>query len=268
MVYFLPKLFPFTVAALICYRINLSECFTTVPETTFPPYKRWHRSLNKRPPSSLNMAFGEGGKKISIRDRLPPGPEDYIVLGGDIAALFTYSFLDKLVASTVITESQPSFTTPDSLLIPVWSDIASHNFGQSFLSAVFTEQQTAQIGNAAAAAAAMDVLNIHHAPCLDSFGISSVLLVSCWLVSGYFNRAFSYQNTVSCEPRHALIVTSKTWIYSAVMVLGVSYWSSNCFCPNTVAGLTSADTDFIFDTFSVLAIWRFMAAAVLGGFIR
>lgn len=268
MVYFLSKLFPFAITTFIFYRIHPSECFTTIPEKIFPSYNGGHGPLNKRAPSSLNMAFGEGGKTISFRDRLPPAPEDYIVLGGDLLALFTYSFLDKAVTSMIISESQPSFTTPDSLLIPVWSDVATHNSGQAFLSAVFTEQQMAQIGDTAATAAAMDISNIQHAPCLDSFGLSSVLLVSCWLVSGYFNRAFAYENTISCEPRHALIVTSKTWIYSAAMVVGVAYWSSNCFCPNTVAGLSTADTEFIFDTFSILAIWRFMAAVVLGGFMR
>lgn len=264
------RVIPLTIIGLtvVLYQINLSDCFTSMPESKILSYHRRNDSSKNPTASSLHVMSGQGSKKTSFRDRLPPKPEDFIVLGGDIAVLYTYSFLDHVITSIAISETKASVTAPDSLLIPVWSDVASHNFGQSFLSAVLTERQIAQIGDTAAAAAAIDFQNIHRAPCLDSFGISTVLLVSCWLVSGYFNRAFSYQNTISCDPRHALLVASKTWIFSAAMMVGVAYWSSNCFCPNTVAGLTPTDTEFIFDTFTVLVMWRFMAAVTLGNFMR
>jgi len=212
------------------------------------------------------MSSSSSSSSKSLRDRLPPTPEDYIVLGGDVVALFTYAFLDHALASLVISESKPTFTEPDSLLVPVWSDISTHNFGQSFLEAVLSEQQMAQMGGNQAVLDLQQSIP-HYAPCLNSFGVSSVVLVSCWLLSGWFNRAFCYQNTISCEPSHAILVTGKTWVYAATMMVGLAYWSSNCFCPNHTAGMSTSDADFIFDTFTVLVMWRYMASLVLGRFM-
>lgn len=218
----------------------------------------------------LHMSSKQGGALDSFRDRMPPKPEDFIVLGGDVAALFTYSLLDHTITSLLLSETKITFTEPDALLVPVWSDVAATNFGGSLLSEVLHQQQMAHIGDVAATAAAIDLANTHYAPCLASFGVSAVLLVSCWLASGYFNEAFSYENTLTCEPQRAVVVASKTWLVTATMMVGLAYWSTNCFCPHhtDVIGLTKADTDFIFDTFSVLVMWRYMASVMLGGFFR
>lgn len=266
-----------TLIVLLCVLCRMwpIDCFGTIPGQHITSYTKTLGSRSQYlSPSSLLMASdngrGSSDGKTSLRDRLelPPTPEDFIVLGGDVAALFTYTFLDRAITSFAIFESRPSFTEPDAFLVPVWSDVSSQNFGESFLSAVLSEQQLAQIGqNPSAAAVAMDLQNIHHAPCLESFGLTAVLLVSCWLVSGYFNKAFLFQNTISCAPSHAIVVTGKTWLLTAAMMVGLACWSGFCFCPNHTVSLSKTDAEFIFDTFTVLVTWRYMVSLVLGQFM-
>ena len=203
--------------------------------------------------------------------RLPPPPEDYIVLGGDLAALFTYAFLDHFINALILADAKDFFTEPNALNIPVWSDVISNNFGTSLLSAISAQQQIADIGDPAMLAEANEALMSahHYAPCLDTFGVSAVLLGTCWLVSGYFNRAFEYKNTINCHPSHAIVVAGRTWLFTAVMMVGLAIWSNSAFCGchAPAHGLTRADTDFIFDSFSVLVTWRFVAVTLLGGLL-
>lgn len=268
--------FPRSFALIcICTQFLPSQGFCAIPSRKLILSKHEHHRKHLTVPlfmSSIqnddnNSSKKASDKKLSFQDLMPPLPEDHLILGGDIAALFTYSFLDHLVTSLLISETKLTFTQPDSLLVPVWSDIFSNNFGQSLLSAVTAQQQMADIGNVAATTAALELQNQHYAPILDSFGVSAVLLGTCWLISGYINRAFAFKNTVSCEPNHAVVVAGKTWILMAFMMVGLAFWSDNCFCPETVGGLTKTDTDFIFDSFSVLVTWRYIAASMLGGFL-
>lgn len=210
-------------------------------------------------------------KKKSFKFSLPPPPEDHIVLGGDIIALFTYTFLDHLIAALLLEDAYKLYTEPNALQLPVWSDVASNNFGPSLLSAITAQQQMANIGDSAAIVDTTEALLSHHyyAPCLETFGVSSVLLGTCWLISGYLNEAFEYKNTVLCHPSHAIIVTGRTWIFTAMMMLGVAMWSDKAFCGclDNVRVLTKADMAFIFDSFSVLVAWRFVASLILGSFM-
>lgn len=202
--------------------------------------------------------------------RLPPPPEDFIVLGGDILALFTYALLDHVITALMVSEAQDLYTAPDALNIPVWSDVMSNNFGPSLLTAITAQQQMADIGDSAIIAENEVMLSAHHyAPCLETFGLSAVLLGTCWIVSGYFNRAFEYKNTISCDTSHAVVVAGRTWIFTAAMMVGLAVWSDTAFCGclENARGLTKADTDFIFDSFSVLVTWRFVASSLLGGFM-
>lgn len=125
------------------------------------------------------------------------------------------------------------------------------------------EQADAQIGTTLAMAA-QDVP--HYAPCLASAGISAVLFGSCWLLAGYINSAFSYKNTILCKPDQALIVTGKTWLMFATMMVLLTLTSDHLFCGcNKLGGLSQSDAAFIFDSLSVLITWRFMVATILGG---
>jgi len=224
--------------------------------------------------STLKMSF-EGGdngprknnenfiRKENLRDRLPPFPEDKLVLGGDVASLFMYSFLDHIATSSFSEEETIAtlIYTPKSFLVPVWSDSSLHNFGSSLIRAINTEQHMAHISSQV-----VETTQYHYAPCLDSVGTSAVILATCWLIAGYFNKAFSYENTMLCSPNRALMVTGRTWLCAAVMVGSLALLSDNFFCGcNKIGGLSKADIEFIFDSLSVITLWRFSVASILGG---
>ena len=224
--------------------------------------------------SNLLMSTAQEGRKSTEKKtfNLPPLPEDPIILGGDILALFTYAFLDHTITAIMIANAKEVYKAPNALDIPVWSDVISNNFGPSLLTAITTQQQMADIGATAIVSEVNEMSTAHYyAPCLESFGVSAVLLGTCWLVSGYFNRAFEYKNTISCSPSHAICVTGRTWLFTAMMMVGLAIWSDWAFCGchhmDVARGLTKADTDFIFDSFSVLVTWRFVAVCLLGGLL-
>lgn len=204
---------------------------------------------------------------------LPPPPEDQIIMSGDIAALFLYSFLDHFVVSlydsflnspdAVNTISAPAALeyfaaatteisgTPISSTLPVWFDSAvSAPFGIIPLSTA---------------------LPIHHhvqyAPIIDSAGMASVVLCSTWLACGYLTGAFRFSNTLGSMQR-ALAVTAVTWTGTCVIVLSLAYGSDmlmgNIDGLHKTVGLTKADADYIFDSLSVLLIWRFLWNSFFG----
>jgi len=220
------------------------------------------------PVSSLYMSSIPEKAEEKKEFRFPPPPEDFIVLGGDLVALFTYALLDHGVTALMVADAQDLYSAPDALSIPVWSDVMSNNFGPALLTAITAQQQLAEIGDAALIAENEVMLSpYHYAPCLETFGCSAVLLGTCCLIAGYFNHAFEYKNTISCDTNHALIVAGRTWIFTAMMLVGIAVWSDTAFCGclDNARGLTKADTDFIFDSFSVLVTWRFVASTLLGG---
>lgn len=203
--------------------------------------------------------------------KLPPFPQDKIVLGGDIVALLTYSALDHYFTDLMIRDALSSYLEPDSLTLPVWSDVSLHNAGQSLLFAITKTQEVAEIGNPTVLAATQDVLNQHYSPVLSNFGVSFILLSSCWLIAGYFTHAFSYENTVRCSTSDAILTAGKTWFLTAILMLGVCTGTNAHFLyldqfDVNHLGLNSIDTNFIFDTFSVLVTWRYLAASFLGFF--
>eukprot|EP00586_Coscinodiscus_wailesii_P019238 CAMPEP_0172495376 /NCGR_PEP_ID=MMETSP1066-20121228/69025_1 /TAXON_ID=671091 /ORGANISM="Coscinodiscus wailesii, Strain CCMP2513" /LENGTH=224 /DNA_ID=CAMNT_0013266999 /DNA_START=430 /DNA_END=1104 /DNA_ORIENTATION=+ len=201
-------------------------------------------------------------QRLKLRDRLPPFPENEIILYGDIIALFVYAFLDHFAASSLSEESTiASFTSSStSFLVPVWSDASQHNAGVSLISKMMTEQRDALISSSFVPMA------VHYSPCLAPAGVAAVLFGACWLVAGYFNGAFEYKNTFMCKPDQALIVTGRTWVMFASMMVGLALLSDNLFCGcNKLGGLSQSDAAFIFDSLTVLITWRFMAAWMLNG---
>ena len=81
------------------------------------------------------------------------------------------------------------------------------------------------------------------------------------------------KNTLECDAKNAMIVTGKTWIFMAVLMVCISLGSDFLWAQLDVihplsdpgrGGLTKADADYIFDSLSVLAFWRWMFNSVMG----
>jgi hypothetical protein len=198
---------------------------------------------------------------------LPPLPEDQLVLGGDVVSLFLYSYLDHymndLYVSMKNTPDMASQTFASALdpsllgdmapvsQLPVWYDPVHSAFGPLL-------------------SVALPVQNIVYAPAIASAGLSAVVMTSCWLISGYFNEAFSFRNTLGCTSMHALFVTLRTWILATFMLVVVAVGSDTAMGildsvgSPSIGGLTQADADYIFDSFSVLVVWRFIFNSMLG----
>ena len=163
---------------------------------------------------------------ISKFKKLPPYPENFLVLGGDVAALFMYSFLDHSLNSLYISTMAKTSAEEIIGIHAAWLD--AFHMPASFLASQMPPPVT-------------------YAPALDSAGICSVLFTTCWLLSGYFNEAFSYQNTVLCDTTRAIMVAGKTWIFAACAMAAIAFFSDQCGCDlqYQVGGLTRADTDAI-----------------------
>jgi len=168
--------------------------------------------------------------EVFITKNLPPAPENFLVLGGDVAALFTYSFLD-------------------------------HYLNHISSSILAKEAAEAIVGIPSSSSTI-----ITYAPAFHHAGICSVLFASCWLLSGYFHRAFSYDNTIFCSPVRAVLLAGRTWIFTAGAMLAIAFLS-DIFASDLqyqVGGITRADADYIFDSLAVIVSWRFMIATILG----
>jgi len=190
--------------------------------------------------------------EVFITKNLPPAPENFLVLGGDVAALFTYSFLDHYlnhISSSILAKEAAEAIVG---IHAVWMDAMPPEF-------LIAMQQ-------AAAAASSSSTIITYAPAFHHAGICSVLFASCWLLSGYFHRAFSYDNTIFCSPVRAVLLAGRTWIFTAGAMLAIAFLS-DIFASDLqyqVGGITRADADYIFDSLAVIVSWRFMIATILG----
>eukprot|EP00551_Chaetoceros_affinis_P002117 CAMPEP_0203636468 /NCGR_PEP_ID=MMETSP0088-20131115/3012_1 /ASSEMBLY_ACC=CAM_ASM_001087 /TAXON_ID=426623 /ORGANISM="Chaetoceros affinis, Strain CCMP159" /LENGTH=406 /DNA_ID=CAMNT_0050490609 /DNA_START=116 /DNA_END=1336 /DNA_ORIENTATION=- len=228
-----------------------------------------------------------------IQQKLPPKPEDQLSLGGDIGSIFLYTFLDHAVngfydnylnSPEVIQTSKSAYaaidsssaaaaaigsTTPDlnfaeftnSIIIPLG------NNGNSF-PVWFDAMNSAPFGSIPLSSALPIAHHIHYAPVIGEFGTAAVLLSSMWLMSGYFTRAFLFENTLECDTSRALIVTVQTWFVTSLLMFAVAYGSDVVMgswdCLHKSVGLTRADEDYILDSLSVLLMWRFTISTFLG----
>lgn len=199
------------------------------------------------------------------RLKLPPLPEDPIALGGDIVALFVYSYLDHSINEAFTAEadnvadlviSDPATMAMESAVhLPVWFDTTYlHTFGHNWL--------------------ASSSPNMLYAPAIADSGLAFVTLSASWVLCGYFSGAFLNSNTLECTSSNALKVTLRTWLATALVMVVLTWGSDalwgwldgnwNALSAPARGGLTKADADFIFDSLTVLAFWRFMFNWMLG----
>lgn len=213
-------------------------------------------------PISSRLQMSSVPREPPKRDVLPPSPEDQLVMTGDVASLFIYSFLDHSLNEMYVQSVMEDFESTRNLVgaddfpsqIPVWFDVLhSNNMPIDKLLSI------------------MGAEGASYSPAIATAGAASVAITTCWLLSGYFTKAFLFRNTVECSPAQALWVTCKTWMVAAVLMVGVAMGSDyimgqyfSLHSPS-LGGITRADAAYIFDSFSVLVTWRFLLSWLLGG---
>lgn len=215
--------------------------------------------------SGLQMGGGKNeGRKFRFewKDILPPEPEDQLAMSGDIVALFVYSFLDhflnEMMATALVSgdsataaaiDPETATTLAMSTKLPVWWDVTQHTLPAS------------------GAPVLPSLGYVPYSPAISTAGTSAVILVSAWLLSGYFTGAFLYKNTLECSVRKAVATAGRTWISATVITVGIALASDawcDCVTNPSLGGLTKADADFLFGSLSVLTMWRFVLGSILG----
>lgn len=201
--------------------------------------------------------------KDLVNFKLPPLPEDNFALSGDVLALFVYSYIDHTIMALFYETSRIDLKTlisttldPNSnAAIPVWFD-PSHIMDRGHW----------LIQNSVANP---------YAPAINASGLAFVSISFCWILCGYFTRAFEMKNTLECDTSDAILVTGKTWALMALMMVGLA-WGSDWLwhqidlihpqgaSSSARGGLTVADADFIFDSLTILAFWRGLYNTMLG----
>ena len=73
---------------------------------------------------------------------------------------------------------------------------------------------------------------IHYSPALQSAGVCAVIITTLWLISAYFNEAFSYENTIYDSER-VVLDTGKSWLYTGAGMIAIALASDStlCGCP-------------------------------------
>jgi len=181
--------------------------------------------------------------------KLPPFPENTLILGGDVGWIFFYTVLDHLLHDLYVVTT----VAQEPRIVGIhaaWIDLL---------------HKPAEF----AAASSEYGMAVPYSPALASAGICSVLFATLWLVNGYFQQAFSYQNTVSCDSHWAVQVGARTWAGTALGMLAIAYASDALHLSglqHQVGGWTQTDLDFILDSLPVLVCWRWMIAWILNGF--
>ena len=186
-----------------------------------------------------------------LKEQLPKAPEDSMALSGDIGALFLYSYFDHFANHAY------------SKYIVLSHEAAVKEYGPN---SVWLDHN--------ALPAVLEPLHWSDLPCystaLTHAGICSVLMVTTWLISGYINGAFLFENTVMCDARRSLVVTGRSWVMSCALMIGFAMiYNTVCGCPSShsiALSLTRTDADFIFDSLSVLVTWRFVINSIFSRF--
>jgi hypothetical protein len=217
--------------------------------------------VNFSPPSQLNKHLDDENK---LKFSLPPAPEDLIALTGDVVSLFVYSYMDhmtnEIYADTAAKMDVADLVAYDpavnpTVSLPVWFD-PDHlqTFGSNWLARA---------------------AEVPYAPVIAHSGLAFVTISTCWLLVGhFFTGAFMNANTLGCKGDKAMMVTLKTWAGTALLMILLAWGSDalwgmldenfNALSAPARGGLTKVDADFIFDSLSVLAWWRFMFNWLLG----
>jgi hypothetical protein len=216
-----------------------------------------------------------------LTSKLPPPPEDQLSIMGDISCLFLYSFLDHYVnrlydnmmnSPDVIDtiSASAAIESSSSVSLEFTSNPVTAAFTSSTLPVWFDTYSSAPFGTVPLTSALPLEHHIIYAPAIATAGMASVLMCSSWLVSGYFTGAFQFKNTLECSPHRAVVITAKTWVFSSLIMLGIAWGSDSLVgcvdCLHKSVGLTKADADYIFDSLSVLLLWRFLLSSFFGGY--
>lgn len=217
-----------------------------------PPHIHSHKGFR-----SSESALRMSADIPSERPKWPrPPPEDFFTMTGDLLSLSIYGFTDHFLCQDIAHFMVQQASVSDENLIktaaqsqltlttPVWSEdtMHLHSVWQSALD---------------------DRLVSHYSPLLQSTGTATVLLCASWLLAGYLHQAFSMKNTLDCGTDRALWVTGMTWTTTCgIMMLMLVTSHYICGCP--VCVFPKGDVAYIFDSLSVLTIWRFLMSSLLG----
>mmetsp|Transcript_3003 Transcript_3003/g.4896 ORF Transcript_3003/g.4896 Transcript_3003/m.4896 type:complete len:260 (-) Transcript_3003:255-1034(-) len=200
-------------------------------------------------------------------DRLPPPPEDQLTMSGDVAVLFLYSFLDHCVNEAYVDALQSNDMAAASGLDPLNEFGASGQLPVWYDGLHSTMLQKDQLLNV------LNIPNVNYAPVLQTAGMASIAMTTCWLLSGWLQGAFLFQNTIECHTTRMLYVTGKTWLLTVTLMVLLALGSDAMLgvmdpSQQSLGGLSKADVDYIFDSLTVIVMWRFMVSSMLGGFSK
>ena len=256
-------------------------------------------------PSSDNEGFDVVAKEFQERFlKLPPEPEDQFIMSGDIAILFLYAFSSHSINDKIVNGllNDPLKTIPEavkeldptaSMQAPVWVDLASN--------------PNLPMGNPAVDHAlevsAREAFLNHWGALFSTEGSACVALCTCWLIAGWFHRAFMFDNSTYCRPDQVLLKTVETWLTSALLLAilatgtdwlvghvpalqsvfcvtcksaanaGMGEFKAAMMDDSSVAfpivhflSLTQSDILFIVDSLTILLSWRWSAHRLLNTF--
>jgi len=208
---------------------------------------------------------------LDWKSLLPPPPEDQFIMTGDISVLFFYTFTSHYINNFVV---QSVFSTSETYQDAVQ---ALDPLGDlvTLQSPVWVRPELA---DSVVSMNAQEVLLDHWGPLFSTAGSAGVALCSCWLLAGWFHRAFSFENSIDCTAAQALQKTFQTWFSTTVLmfllVLGsntavhqiplLQTWLGCASCHDYI--LTKSDTFFLVDSSTVLIAWRYMANSVANYF--
>jgi hypothetical protein len=155
---------------------------------------------------------------------LPEPPQDHLTLAGDMASLFLYAFLDHFTSQVYLTSLLATSTSAaeaakrlDPMLhasTPVWLDstaLSPHSVEQI----LFLDLESRVMP--------------HFTSLLDSAGMASVSLASCWLLAGLIHQAFHFRNTLDCSTHRVIRVTGQTWLTACVLLVVLTSVSQHCW---------------------------------------
>jgi len=210
-----------------------------------------------------------------IKSKLPPPPEDRITISGDIIAIFFYSWMDHSVNSwydSMLNEPQLLNSAGSAVAAIESSNAISADFSYDFVTSSvpvwFDALNSAPFGNVPLNTALPIEHHITYAPVIANAGLASVVFTSTWLLCGYFNEAFQYKNTIECSTHRAITVAGKSWMFTSILMIFLAWGSDvgvGCVdCLHKTVGLTRADTTYIFDSLTVLILWRFTISVLWG----
>jgi hypothetical protein len=257
-----------------------------LPPDVIPPPS----SEKGRPPRNEPLLkFFHQPERWWMEDFLPPPTEDQFIMTGDIFVLFFYAFtshsINDAIVESVLRKSE-SVQKAIHSLDPTGEIVSMQN-------PVWVQTQNQVAVDHALAVTAQEAFLNHWGPLFSTEGSACVALCTCWLLAGWFHRAFLFRNSVHCRTDVALQKTLETWFTTAALMCmlaagtdaivqhvpflqtllcvacreggsmgGSGIGSTSSF----LLSLTKADAMFIVDSLSVLVAWRFMANRILNTF--